>query len=154
MAEYSFTTLWKLNEPIQKVWDEIYDPASWPEWWDYVDSAKEIKKGDDHGIGSIWTYTWKTRLFYKFTFSVETTVVEPPYRLEGSARGDLEGTGIWTLSEKKDYTRVIYKWKVITTKPWMNYLAPVAYPLFNWNHDAVMDNGLEGLKKRFRKLRN
>ena len=152
MAEYSFITFWKLSEPIQKIWDEIYDPGSWPKWWDYVESTREVKKGDENGIGSIWEYRWKTRLYYKFTFSVETTIVEPPYRLEGIASGDLEGTGIWELSEKKDYTRVVYKWKVRTNKTWMNFLAPFAHQLFQWNHDIVMDNGYEGLKNRLSQI--
>ena len=32
-----------------------------------------------------------------------------------------------------------------TTKPWMNLLAPIARPVFEWNHDWVMRNGGEGL---------
>ena len=30
----------------------------------------------------------------------------------------------------------------------MNLLAPVARPLFKWNHDVVMNWGAEGLAKR------
>jgi hypothetical protein len=37
---------------------------------------------------------------------------------------------------------------VKTTKLWMNLLAPIARPLFAWNHDQVMKAGYEGLKKR------
>ncbi|HLE64007.1 MAG TPA: hypothetical protein VI750_12735 [Pyrinomonadaceae bacterium] len=35
-----------------------------------------------------------------------------------------------------------------TTKAWMNLLAPLARPLFSWNHDVVMGWGGEGLKKQ------
>ena len=42
-------------------------------------------------------------------------------------------------------TAVVYEWNVSTTKPWMNLLAPIARPLFAWNHDWVMRNGGEGL---------
>ena len=45
-------------------------------------------------------------------------------------------------------TYVRYDWKVNTTKKWMNLLAPIARPLFNWNHDIVMKAGYEGLKKK------
>ena len=38
-------------------------------------------------------------------------------------------------------TAVVYEWNVSTTKPWMNLLAPIARPLFAWNHDWVMRNG-------------
>ena len=68
MAEYSFTTTWEFDKPIEEVWNEIYHPENWPEWWDYVIRAAEIKKGDDLGVGSLWIYRWKTRLFYSFTF--------------------------------------------------------------------------------------
>ena len=32
-----------------------------------------------------------------------------------------------------------------TSRAWMNRLAPVARPLFAWNHDAVMRQGAAGL---------
>ena len=146
MADYSFVTKWKFNEPIDPVWDEIYHPERWPVWWKYVENASEIKKGDDLGVGSLWKYTWKTRLFYKFTFIVETTLVEPPNRLEGIARGDLEGTGKWYLGTNGNYTTVIYEWSVRTNKLWMNLLAPVVFPFFKWNHNTVMDEVYRGLK--------
>lgn len=154
MAEYSFITLWEFREPIESVWDEIYHPERWPGWWEYIVSTSEIKKGDDIGIGSLWEYTWKTRLFYKFTFIVETTRVEPPFRLEGKTRGDLEGTGKWTLYQEDEYTKVIYEWNVKTNKSWMNFLAPVAYPFFKWNHDTVMDKGFKGLKNKLKYNQN
>ena len=47
-----------------------------------------------------------------------------------------------------DDVLVRYDWNVVTTKPWMNLLAPVARPLFKWNHDAVMNWGAEGLARR------
>ncbi len=148
MAEYSFKTIWEFNSPIEKVWDEIYHPEIWPEWWDYVERAVEIKKGDGLGVGSLWIYRWKTRLYYSFTFYVETYLVEPPNKLEGNASGDLEGKGKWALSEKDGITTVTYEWNVKTNKSWMNLLAPIAYPFFKWNHKTVMDNGYKGLKTR------
>ena len=45
-------------------------------------------------------------------------------------------------------TTVRYDWKVETTKRWMNLIAPIARPLFSWNHDVVMGWGGEGLAKR------
>jgi hypothetical protein len=34
---------------------------------------------------------------------------------------------------------------VRTTKRWMNLAAPLARPVFRWNHDWVMRNGAEGI---------
>ena len=47
-------------------------------------------------------------------------------------------------------TAVVYEWNVRTTKPWMNLLAPIARPVFAWNHDWVMRNGGEGLAEAAR----
>ena len=45
-------------------------------------------------------------------------------------------------------TAVVYEWNVRTTKQWMNLLAPIARPVFAWNHDTVMGWGGEGLARR------
>jgi hypothetical protein len=77
-----------------------------------------------------------------------TTRVAKPHLLEGQARGELAGTGRWRLFEEDGeapVTAVVYEWNVSTTKPWMSLLAPIARPLFAWNHDWVMRNGGRGL---------
>jgi hypothetical protein len=43
---------------------------------------------------------------------------------------------------------VVYEWNVRTAKAWMNRIAPIARPAFEWNHDAVMRQGGEGLARR------
>jgi hypothetical protein len=42
---------------------------------------------------------------------------------------------------------VLYEWNVATSKAWMNLLAPVARPVFEWNHDWVMARGGEGMAR-------
>jgi len=59
-------------------------------------------------------------------------------RVEKLRDGDADG----------EITTVRYDWKVETTKQWMNLLAPIARPFFNWNHNVVMGWGGEGLAKR------
>ena len=34
-----------------------------------------------------------------------------------------------------------------TTKPWMNAVAPIAAPVFRWNHHQVMRWGGEGIAR-------
>ena len=76
------------------------------------------------------------------------TRVEPMTFIEGEAVGELTGSGRWRLTEDGGVTSVRYDWNVVTTKPWMNLLAPVARPLFKWNHDVVMNWGAEGLARK------
>ena len=150
MAAYEFVTVWRVDAPIEKVWDEIYYSEHWPEWWDGVESVEEIVEGDDLGVGSVRRYTWKSVLPYKLIFDVETVRVEPVTYLEGRAAGELEGSGVWTLASKDGGTVLRYDWHVSTTKNWMNILAAMLKPLFKWNHDVVMSRGAHGLSKRLR----
>jgi hypothetical protein len=67
--------------------------------------------------------------------------------MEGHAAGELEGTGRWRLFEEGTLTAVTYEWEVQTTAAWMNRLAPLARPVFAWNHDVVMRWGAEGIAR-------
>ena len=88
---------------------------------------------------------WKSLLPYRVEFEVTTTRVERPHLLEGDAVGELAGVGRWRLYEQDGVTAVLYEWNVSTTKAWMNLLAPIARPVFEWNHDWVMARGGEGI---------
>ena len=79
---------------------------------------------------------------------METTRVEPISVIEGRAIGELQGTGRWHFSNDGQITTARYDWKVQTTKAWMNYLTPIARPVFSWNHDVVMGWGGAGLARR------
>ncbi len=146
--EYRFVTIWKAAAPLEAVWNEIYHSEHWPEWWKGVEEVVELKKGDDLGVGSVRRYTWKSALPYRLSFESETVRVEPMSLLEGIARGELDGRGVWKLSSDGRYTTARYDWHVKTSKAWMNLLAPIAEPLFKWNHDVIMSWGAKGLAKR------
>ena len=150
MARYQFVTNWQFKAPQEKVWDLIFHSEHWPEWWPGVEKVEKIKDGDASNIGAIHRYTWKSRLPYRLIFEMQTTRVEPTSLLEGRAIGELQGIGRWQLSTEGDTTIVRYDWDVETTKPWMNLLAPLARPLFKWNHDVVMGWGRDGLERRLR----
>lgn len=148
MADYSFVTLWRLRAPRAPVWDLIYHSEQWPDWWRGVERVEKIELGDAEGIGSVQRYTWKSKLPYRLAFEMRLTRVEPMSLIEGEAIGELTGTGRWHLTEGEGVTTVRYDWNVSTTKAWMNLLAPLARPLFKWNHDVVMNWGAEGLAKK------
>jgi uncharacterized protein YndB with AHSA1/START domain len=147
MTEYAFLTTWLLESPRQPVWDAIYDQESWPSWWPGVVAAEELKPGDEDGVGSVSRLVWKSLLPYRVEFEVTSTRVEHPNLMEGHAVGELEGIGRWRLYEQDGVTAVLYEWNVTTTKPWMNRLAPLLRPAFEWNHDWVMARGGEGIAR-------
>jgi uncharacterized membrane protein len=150
MKQYTFNTCWTFEAPLEKIWDEIHAMDEWPAWWKYVESVEKIRPGHVGEIGSIRLIKWRTALPYSLAFRSEVTAIEPFKRMEGITFGDLEGKGIWTFQSRDGMTIVQYDWMVTTTKKWMNFLAPVARPFFNWNHDKVMQAGYEGLKKKVR----
>ncbi len=151
MSKYSFVTHWKFDAPIEKVWLEIRDMDTWPEWWKYVKSVQLIKQGDENDIGSVRKIVWTTALPYELNFDLELVSVDHHKRIEGKAFGELTGSGIWTVETDGDITSVRYDWIVTTSKKWMNFFAPIARPIFKWNHDKVMEAGYVGLSLKLHK---
>jgi uncharacterized protein YndB with AHSA1/START domain len=147
MATYSFLTTWLLESPREPVWEAIYDQESWPSWWRGVEEAEELRGGEDGGVGTVSRLVWKSLLPYRVEFQVTTTRVERPALMEADAVGELAGVGRWRLYEDDGVTAVLYEWNVGTTKRWMNLLAPIARPAFEWNHDWVMARGGEGISQ-------
>src|SRR5262245_1045709 len=147
MTGYKFVTHWKFDAPIEKVWDAITKSEDWPSWWICVKKVELIREGDKDGIGSVRRFVWKGKLPYELDFEMKVTRIERPYKMEGIASGELAGSGIWTLEQRDGYTAVRYDWNVETTRWWMNLLAPLAKPIFQWNHDYVMNEGHKGLAR-------
>jgi len=112
-----------------------------------VEEAEELKAGEPSGVGTVSRLVWKSLLPYRVEFEVTTKRVEPFHLLEGHAVGELEGVGRWRLYEQDGATAVLYEWNVSTTKPWMNAMAPLLRPAFEWNHDWVMTRGGEGIAR-------
>ena len=76
------------------------------------------------------------------------TRVQPPSELAAEVSGELAGTGRWTLSPSGDGTLVRCNWDIRTTRPWMNLVAPLARPVFSWNHDELMREGGRSLARQ------
>jgi uncharacterized protein YndB with AHSA1/START domain len=147
-AHYAFGTRWWIGAPRDDVFEVLHASERWPEWWDGLERVVKLEEGDAEGRGSLGRYTWRSVIGYRLSFEMRITRVERPDVMEGRASGDLDGTGAWRLTTEGDATVVVFEWRVRTTRPWMNLLAPVARPLFRWNHDRLMRSGGEGLARR------
>jgi hypothetical protein len=107
----------------------------------------ERNNGDGCQVGSCYRVEWRSRIPYSIEFDFTVERVDEPALMSGRAEGDLNGHGRWRLFEDGGVTAVLYEWNVETTKPWMNAVAPLARPVFDWNHDLVMRWGGEGLAR-------
>ena len=144
MASYSFVTTWILDAPREDIWQAIYAIERWPEWWRGVRRVEKLEQGDAEGVGALYNHEWRSVIPYPVRFETRITRIERPHLIEARADGGLAGTGRWRFFDGRD-TAVTYEWNVRTTKPWMNLVAPIARPVFRWNHNAVMHQGGEGL---------
>jgi hypothetical protein len=149
-SRYAFVTHWWVEAPIEAVWAELHHPAEWPAWWRGILAVDVIDPGDAEGLGSSYRLTMRSVLPYRLVFTVRTARLERPTLIEAHADGELTGLGRWTLAAASGGTAVRYDWLVEATQPWMRRLAPVARPVFEWNHDVIMRWGLEGLRRRLR----
>ena len=148
MTDYHFVSTWRLQAPIEQVWDEIFHTERWPSRWKYVHRVDQLDPGDADGLGRRQHLEFTTRLPYRLGFDIQVRHLQPPTTLEAVATGELEGVGRWTLTPVDGGTLVRYDWDVRTTRWWMNLAAPVARPAFVWNHDALMREAAESLARR------
>lgn len=155
MAKYDFVTCWQFKAPIEEVYRAISQPVGWPQWWKGLQRVEALglceEQGNGPGCGQVgsreYRYHWQSPLGYPLCFDIRVMRLYPPWLIVGKARGDVEGWGCWQLSETAGVTRVRYRWRVRTTQPWMNLVAPLARPLFVWSHDVMMHNGALGLSR-------
>jgi uncharacterized protein YndB with AHSA1/START domain len=148
MTDYAFLTAWRIAAPREAVFEVIHESERWPEWWDGVERVVKLEDGDADGRGSLGRYVWRSALRYRLEFDMRITRVDRPHRMDGESVGELTGSGKWRLYEDDGATAVLFEWRVQTTRRWMNTLAPVARPLFRWNHDRLMRAGGRGLARR------
>ena len=137
-SQFQLVSHWHLAAPIDAVWEAIKATEQWPRWWPYVKRVDELKRGDADGVGAVRHMTWSSRLPYGVAFDIEVIESRRPRLLSARARGQLNGQGTWELTPDGDTTRVRYTWCVDLTTRWMRFMAPIAAPVFRWNHDAVM----------------
>jgi carbon monoxide dehydrogenase subunit G len=146
VAHYSFLTTWIVEAPRDEVWEAIHALERWPEWWPGVRRVEKLEPGNGEGIGALYAHEWRSVIPYPVRFRTRITRIERPYVIEADADGELAGTGRWRFADGGE-TTVTYEWNVRTTPLWMNLVAPVARPLFRWNHNVVMHRGGEGLAR-------
>jgi hypothetical protein len=113
----------------------------WPSWWKYVLRVVELEPGAADGVGK------RQRVLLRAgchrTGSASTRAPPASSRRRAGGRRHRGAGGHRPLGAGPDDggTLVRYTWDVRTTGWLMNLLAPVARPVFDWNHDQLMREG-------------
>jgi hypothetical protein len=146
--EYHFITHWRVQAPINEVFDILADGPDLVRWWPsvYLD-VQELEPGDaETAVGKIISLYTKGWLPYTLRWQFRITESNKPYGFSLEAWGDFAGRGIWTLEQDGDWTNVTYDWKIRADKPLLRTFSPLLKPLFSANHHWAMQKGEESLK--------
>jgi len=137
---------WHLAAPVERVWALLMDVEGWPGWWPDLLAVHRLRAGAADGAGGLTEFVWRSRLGYRLCLVMETTRVAALREIEGRARGDLEGHGLWLLHETPSgAVQVTYRWDIRLERDWMRLLTPLLRPMFAWSHAAVMRRGARGM---------
>lgn len=140
-------TEWRFAAGLDSVWAALAEPSGWPGWWPGLLGVDTLEPGDALGVGALRRFTWRGLLPYRLGFFMRTTALEPGKLAEGTAYGDLSGTGRWGFSRENGLTVVRYTWLVRLDPLWLRLLDALGGPFLSWNHDMVMAWGGRGLAR-------
>lgn len=149
-AQYHFLSEYRVAGDVDRVWAALEDVPSWPQWWSWVKKVELVRAAtDDTGLGAIYRYSVRTPTGYGFVYQTENVAVEPRRRIDVLSSGEIVGRGRLAIEPRADGDIDLwFAWLVETPKRWMTALAPIARPVFTWNHDHMMDAFGAGLAAR------
>lgn len=145
-THFDLVSHWRIHAPVDRVWDALTDPMTWPRWWPYVQRVQTLREGGVDGVGSVCRIDWSTRLPCRIAIEVEAVESVRHQRLRGRSHRQFDGEGLWLLRAEAGFTDVTYVWRVQLARRWMRWLAPLLAPVLRWNHDGVMRAGEAGLR--------
>lgn len=143
MTSYRFTTTFALTAAPREVFDAVQEPE-WLAGFSHVRRLEQRSPAGADGLGLTYDVTVGT-VPYRLRWTMRTVAAIPAIHVAWAASGDLTGEGSWTLASVDAGVHVTSRWHVVAGPRWMRLLAPVAGPLFVWNHDRVMAAGTRRL---------
>ena len=148
-ARYHFLSEFTITGNRDAAWAALMAAQEWPSWWRWlkrIDVVHEATSAD--GVGAIYRNHINSPTGYAFTFESEVAEVDRLRRIDLILTGEIVGRIRYLLSDDPSGgTHVLYAQLVETPKWWMNLLAPIARPGFNWNHDKLMTDYGKGLAR-------
>jgi len=135
---YHFVTVFQVRAAIDDVYGLIVEPEPWlAHWGDLVEVARVRDGGRDGERGSLQGSV-RAPLGYRIGGRIDVVEVEAPRYVRMQATGTIVGAGTWRLAEVDHGTAVRFSWRVRPAARWLQLLTPVARPLFEAGHEAVV----------------
>jgi hypothetical protein len=146
--EFHIVTTWQVESNLQEVVEILTDALHLPDWWGEVYlGTKIIFVGDGQGIGRQIAVHSKGWLPYELNWVATLIESDQPHSWKISASGDLNGVGIWSLTQNGLVVEAVYDWRVRADKLILRLLSPLLAPIFAWNHRWAMAKGEAALKR-------
>ncbi len=146
--DYHFVTHWRVEASAQEVSDIFDDALDLVRWWpDVYLEVKELQKGDDDGLGQVYSLHTKGWLPYRLRWNFRVVESRKPFGWTLEAWGDFVGRGSWTFEEDGRWVDITYDWKIRADKPLLRYFSFLLKPIFAANHGWAMTRGEKSLKR-------
>lgn len=130
-----------MNASATDAFAALADIEAYPRWWQEIKDVRPVDEARvDVRIRAALPYSLHVRL-HKEIEDRQSGV------LRTSLTGDLDGWSSWSIVPLLAGCSLRFAEEVVTTKPIMNALTPVARPLFLLNHSVMMRHGEQGLRR-------
>ena len=143
-GRFVFFDEWRLAAQPEAVWPVIRDVETWPDWWPSVRKVTPV----GGGASSTYEFRFRTRLPYDMAFAAELVQDDTLRTAEARVTGRVDGSGRCTVTAIDGGSLVRFDWWVRPQLAWMRAVAPLARPVFGWNHRSLMADGARGLVRR------
>ena len=149
---YRFVDRWRIDAPIDRVYDAIGDVRGYERWWtDFVIRAT----GDEPPPAPGKSNELLVKAYLPYTVNLVLTVIEcdRPRRIRSTLSKDFDGTGEWTLGEEDGVTVATLDWRPSVNHSLIRRLTPLLRPLFRSNHAWAMRRGERRLNEYLAQVR-
>lgn len=137
---YVFRSRWEIPALQRDVYETLRNLEVYPTWW------RQFRVVNKVGEGTYWMVV-RSFLPYRISYTL-TTQKEDQARgvLHATVNGDIVGGIRWDIHPSPYGSVAYFEERVETTLDLLNLLAPAARWAFQWNHTAMMREGLVGLR--------
>ncbi|MBI3744432.1 MAG: SRPBCC family protein [Chloroflexi bacterium] len=147
MATYNFVNTWHVAATPDEVWEALAHPGDYPKWWGKVYLECEVLDGlTDPKVGGKVRVKTKGWLPYILRWSIETTALQKPSRIEFKAWGDFNTEhSYWEITLEGNGTKAVLYWNPRVEKLFVKVFSPLLRPLFKSNHYWAMNQGQKNI---------